>query len=116
MYILMFYINIYMGIIKQRKESRNRDAGRGQASKRWEAIRARIRGKHGNRLCKRSEGSTERSAISMAFKRAKERRERGAQEERKPTKYGRERRRDTADGMRKTMWLSLRKRKRTNGR
>ena len=34
-------------IMKQRKEDLSKSSGGGQASKRWEAIRAKIRGKHG---------------------------------------------------------------------
>lgn len=82
-------------IAKQRIKDQSESSGRGQSSRRWRAIRARIRGKHGQRPTNQNKDTISRSAISEAFKQAKERRYKGAQNAGSRTRYVKEEGGDT---------------------
>ena len=86
-------------IMKRRRKDQEESSGRGQASKRWRAIRARIRGKDGRKTSNQRK-ATERSTLSEAFRKAKDRRDKGEMSERSRVKCVQEERDDT-DGWNK---------------
>lgn len=74
-------------IITNRKAAFSKSSGRGQTSRRWEMLRAKIRRKDGNKPRNTANSEAGRSALSNVFSEAKERRDKGTQEGRARTEY-----------------------------